>query len=117
MKKTLRILLFTTVFSGMLLTSFADRGVGKKRAKVDFNIKMPTSFTSSLKFNLRNGLKYNGTFFNNKSTSNVNKTVLQNAYVTYKKGNSVYILPYKQKLFVPDVKQGFTGTKLIIRLR
>ncbi len=115
MKKFVRILLFTAVFSGILLTSFADRGVGKKRAKVEFNIKMPSSFKSSLNLNLRNGLKYCGTLFN--TTKTVSKTGTQNVFVTYKKGNSVYILPYKQKLFVPDVKQGFTGTKLIIRLR
>jgi hypothetical protein len=40
----------------------------------------------------------------------------QNNIVTYRKGNSVYIVPYKQKVLVADVRQGFTGTKLIIRV-
>jgi hypothetical protein len=40
-----------------------------------------------------------------------------NTLVTYQKGNSVYILPYKQKVLVADVQQGYTGTKLIIKMK
>jgi hypothetical protein len=34
MKKALRILLLTAAFTGLLLPSFADRGLGKKKNKV-----------------------------------------------------------------------------------
>ncbi len=97
---------------GQLFTSFADRGIGKKKSKVVLNIKMPVSFQSSLNFNLRNGLKYTGSLI-----SSTPKTYSSNALITYQKGNSIYIMPYKQKLLVADVKQGYTGTKLIIKIR
>jgi hypothetical protein len=115
MKKIARILLLTFILTGQLLTSFADRGIGKKKAKVMLNIKMPASFQSSLNFNLRNGLKYTGSL-----TNNTAKTIFPysaNTLITYQKGNSIYILPYKQKVLVADVQQGYTGTKLIIRMR
>jgi hypothetical protein len=99
---------------GQLFTSFADRGIGKKKTKVVLNIKMPVSFQSSLNFNLRNGLKYTGSLI---STSSKPYTSASNALITYQKGNSIYILPYKQKLLIADVKQGYTGTKLIIKIR
>jgi hypothetical protein len=117
MKKNLRIILFTAMLTGFMLTSFADRGdrgaAGKKRTKVALNIKMPTSFNSSFKFNLRNGLKYNGSLISPNKSSVKTGT---NTFITYQKGNSVYIIPYKQKIIVPDYKAGTVGAKLIIRL-
>jgi hypothetical protein len=35
--------------------------------------------------------------------------------VSYQKGNTIYIIPYKQKIIMPEVKPGYTGMKLIIR--
>ena len=117
MKKNLRIILFTSVFMGLLFTSSADRGAGKKRTtKAAFNIKMPSTFQSSLNFNLRNGLKYNGSFVSPNKTTFVKGTTTSNAFVTYQKGNSIYIVPYKQRIIIPVVKQGFVGAKLVIRL-
>jgi hypothetical protein len=113
MKMNLRIILFTVAFMGLLFTSFADRGTGKKRTKTTLNIKMPTTFNSSFKFNLRNGLKYNGSLISPNKSSVRTGT---NTFITYQKGNSVYIIPYKQKLIVPDYKAGTVGAKLIIRL-
>jgi hypothetical protein len=117
MKKNFRIILFTTMLMSLMLTSFADRGdrgaVAKKRTKVALNIKMPTTFNTSFKFNLRNGLKYNGSLISpTKSTVRTGT----NTFITYQKGNSVYIIPYKQKIIVPDYKAGMVGAKLIIRL-
>ena len=117
MKKNIRIILFTAVFTGMLLTSFADRGVGKKRTvKTTFNIKMPSTFQSSLNFNLRNGLKYSGSLITTNRITSIVKTNTTNAFVTYQKGNSVYIIPYKQRIVVPEIKLGYVGAKLVIRL-
>jgi hypothetical protein len=113
MKKTLRILSLVTLFTIQMSVSFADRGVGKKKNKVVLNIKSPADFTKSLNFNLKNGLKYTGSLV---STSVTTPTTNFNFLITYQKGNSVYILPYRQKVLVADVRQGYTGTKLIIRV-
>jgi hypothetical protein len=120
MKKLFRILLLTTAFTGLLLPSFADRGLGKKKNKVTLNIKTPTSFASSLRFNLRNGMKYTGSSLlrplgNTKTVTT--STYSFNTLVTYQKGKSIYIVPMKQKVLVADVRQGYTGAKLIIRMR
>jgi hypothetical protein len=40
---------------------------------------------------------------------------LNNTLVTYQKGNTVYIIPQKQVYTVPEMKQGYTGLKLIIK--
>jgi hypothetical protein len=113
MKISLRILSLVTLFTIQMNFSFADRGVTKKKNKVVLNIKSPNSFKSSLNFNLKNGLKYTGSLMTNSITTN---PTTSNYLVTYQKGNSVYILPYKQKIFVADIRQGYTGTKLIIRV-
>ena len=113
MKISIRILSLVTLFTIQMNISFADRGVTKKKSKVVLNIKTPNSFKSNLNFNLKNGLKYTGSLIANSVTTNPNSF---NHLVTYQKGNSVYILPYKQKIFVADVRQGYTGTKLIIRV-
>jgi hypothetical protein len=116
MKKTFRILFLTTILSGVLFTSFADRGAGRKKKKIVFNIKVPVSFTKALDFNLHNGMRFTGTFLKPNTTITPN-VFSYNTLVTYQKGNSVYIVPYKQKVLVADVQQGYTGTKLIIKMK
>lgn len=113
MKKISRILFFSTLLITHMYVSYADRGIGKKKIKVVLNIKTSNNFTSSLNFNLRNGMKYTGSITTN--TVSVPTTKI-NTLITYQKGNSVYILPIKQKLIVADVRKGYTGTKLIIKL-
>jgi hypothetical protein len=120
MKSLLRISFLTLLLSGQMFASFADRGAGKKRGnKVVLNIKSPASFSSSLNFNLRNGLKYTGSFTSPlvNTQKNYPNQFSFNTFVTYQKGNSVYIVPYKQKIFVADYHQGFAGTKLIIKIK
>ncbi len=113
MKTSLRILSLVTLLTIQMNLLFADRGVTKKRNKVVLNIKTPNNFKNSLNFNLKNGLKYTGSLITNSVTTTPS---IYNYLVTYQKGNSVYILPYKQKICVADVRQGYTGTKLIIRV-
>ena len=114
MNNSFRILSLVTLFTIQMNISFADRGVSKKKNKVVINIKTPNNFKTALNFNLKNGLKYTGSLIMNSVTAAPNSF---NNLITYQKGNSVYILPYKQKIFVADVHQGFTGTKLIIRFQ
>jgi hypothetical protein len=117
MKQLFRILSITAILTSILLTSFADRGIGKKsKSKAVLNIKMPTTFRSSLNFNLKNGLKYSGSLVSTHKTIIPGSTT-SNTLITYQKGKTIYILPYKQKLIVGDYKQGFAGAKLVISLK
>ncbi|MEO6488408.1 MAG: hypothetical protein ABIO04_00590 [Ferruginibacter sp.] len=106
-----KILLFS-ILTGTMLVSFADRGVGKKsKSKIMLNINTNNSFKTS--FNINAGMKYRGSLLTNvqKQNTSLNTTEL----ITYQKGSSIYIVPYKPKVIVPEVKQGYTGIKLIIK--
>jgi hypothetical protein len=95
---------------------FADRGTGKKSNKVRTTLNIaPTasSLKSTVMSNLKNGLSYKGSFLTTKHTSNA--VVASNTMLTYQKGNTTYLLPYKTKMAVADMGQGYTGVKLIIR--
>lgn len=100
--------------TGIMLVSFADRGIGKRsRAKIMLNVTTANSFKSSLSLNLKGGLKYKGSLLTDihQEPGSITATEL----VTYQKGSSIYIVPYKPKIIVPEVKQGYTGLKLIIK--
>lgn len=111
MLKITKILLLFVVCNGIMLSVHADKGVGKKSAKkISFDIK-PSDVKSKINFSLKSGLTYKGSLINTSSTSFSGTNTL----VTYKKGNTTYILPYKQKVIVSEVGKGYTGMKLIIK--
>lgn len=93
--------------------AFADRGAGKKnKVKTVLNITPGTSFKNSILANVKSGLSYKGSLL---STTRTSSTIINSSLMTYQKGNTTYIIPYKNKIAVPDMKQGYAGVKLIIR--
>ena len=113
MSKIAKKILLLGILIGTMLVSFADRGIGKKsKTKVLLNINTNNSFKNSISFNLKAGLKYKGSLL---STSQQTNSLTSTELITYQKGNSIYIVPYKQKIIVPEIKQGYTGLKLIIK--
>lgn len=95
---------------------FADRGTGKKSNKVKTTLNINTSSTSlksSILSNLKNGLTYKGSFIASREVSG--SLMVNNTLMTYQKGNTTYIIPYKSKITVADMQQGYTGVKLILR--
>lgn len=114
MTKTTKIMLIALVSAGVALNAMADRGVGKKSktTKVTLNISTPSTLKSSLSLNLKNGLRYTGSMVQNQPNG-----MMRTSLVTYQKGNITYIIPYKQKIVMPEIKQGYTGLKLIIKPR
>ncbi len=118
MKKSIKILFISFVLGGLAFSSFADRGVGKKKNKVKLNITTTESgFKSSLAFNLKSGLVYTGSLLAQPVSVNNHPSIVlpHNQLITYQKGNSIYIVPFKQKVFVTETRQGYTGLKLIIK--
>ncbi len=106
-------LLTATVLLGVVSTVFADRGIGKKtKYKAKINIVMPSTLRNSIGFNLKTGLSYKGTLLPNNSGMFTNTSIS-----TYQKGNTIYIIPYKHKIAVPEMRQGYTGVKLILKPR
>ncbi|HAO46761.1 MAG TPA: hypothetical protein PLZ45_05155 [Ferruginibacter sp.] len=114
MTSNAKMILGIAILSSIAFTALADRGIGKKsKANVSLNIATSGSLRNSISVNLKSGLKYTGSLLAGQQTDG--KTILNNTLLTYKKGNTVYIIPHKQVIAVPEMSQGYTGMKLIIK--
>jgi len=114
MRKLSKLLLMASMLFGIAVSAFADRGVAKKsKSKITLNISTPTTLRNSVSLNLKSGLRYSGSMLLSQHT--INNSMISNTLVSYQKGNTVYIIPYKQKIVMPEIKPGYTGMKLILR--
>ena len=114
MLKKAKLILIVLMLSGIGFSAMADKGIGKKnKSKVTLNIKTGNSLRNSISVNLKSGLKYTGSLLVNQQINST--SYLSNTLLTYQKGNTVYIIPHKQIIAVPEMKQGYTGMKLIIK--
>ena len=109
-----KILFVVLMLSGIGFSALADKGIGKKsKSKVNLNITTGNSLRNSISLNLKTGLKYTGSLLVNQQISGT--TYLTNTLLTYQKGNTIYIIPHKQIIAIPEIKQGYTGMKIIIK--
>lgn len=110
---TKKLLAVALLFS-IVADAWADRGIGKKNNnKTILNITAPSNLRNSIAFNLKSGLSYKGSLLNsNKMNGNA---IMNTSIVTYQKGNTTYIIPYKNKITVTEIGQRYTGMKIIIR--
>jgi hypothetical protein len=99
---------------GVWLIASADRGGFVKKNKTHLNISVQGSLKNSIAFSLKSEIFYRGSFLLN--TQHIGNAYISDAIVSYKKGNTIYILPYKQKIVTPEYSQK-DGYKLIIRSR
>src|SRR6476619_4759558 len=81
----------------------ADKGGFVKKNKTHLNIAVQGSLKNSIAFNLKSGIYYKGSFLLN--TQQIGNAFVSDAFISYKKGNTVYILPYKQKIITPEYTQ------------
>lgn len=110
MKQTFKISLIAILVCGSVFSSFADRGLRKKsRSHIALNINTEHGFKNNVSLNLKNGLKYKGMMLS-ESDNFSNISFLK----YYQKGNTLYILPPKQKILSTELRQGYTGMKLVI---
>ena len=114
MKKYFKISGVVVLALGICFFAFADRGGFVKKDKTRLNIKMNGNLKNSISFNLKSGLTYRGSFLTDQEQ--IGNTMISDLYVSYKKGNTIYIVPYKQKIVIPQYSQS-EGYKLIIRGR
>lgn len=114
MIKKAKMILIVLMLSSIGFSAMADKGIGKKsKSKVSLNITTVNTLRSSISLNLSTGLKYTGSLLVNQQVDG--KSLFSNTLLTYQKGNTVYIIPQKQVIVVPEMKQGYTGMKLIIK--
>ena len=114
MKKITKMLLVMALLFGTVVSTLADRGIGRKsKNKVELNISTPSTLRSSIFFNLRSGLKYTGSLLSKQQPTA--PSFFSNTLITYQKGNSIYILPSQQVIAVPEIISGFTGVKITLK--
>ncbi len=112
MKKATKILIVCVLSFGIGLLSFADRGGFVKKNKPEVNIETHGTLKNSIQFNLKSGLKYKGSDILN--FQKIGNSIVAESIVTYKKGNTTYLIPFKQKIAIPEyTREG--GYKLILR--
>ncbi|MEP7144075.1 MAG: hypothetical protein ABI707_14430 [Ferruginibacter sp.] len=110
---TKKLLAIALLFS-IVAEAWADRGVGRKtKSKAILNITAPSNIRNSVTFNIKSGLCYKGSLLNTRQT--LGSAIVNTSIVTYQKGNTTYIIPYKNKITVAEIGQGYTGMKIIIR--
>jgi hypothetical protein len=114
MKTSLKISLLACLLFSNVLYSFADRGLRKKgkSSRVTLNINTSGGFHSNLPGNLKSGLRLRGyTPIQNGNSA------IQQGIKTYQKGNTLYLVPQRAKIILPDFKPGYSGVKLVIPTR
>jgi hypothetical protein len=106
-----KYVLIVVVFLTTVTAVFADRGgtVKKSKSKTTLNIVTHSSIRNSIGFNLKSGLSYKGSLLVNRSP------MMSTSITTYQKGNTIYIVPQKQRIIIPEMRQGYTGLKIIIK--
>lgn len=114
MLKYSRIVTVVMLVFGVCFFAFADRGGFVKKDKPHLNIETNGNLKNSIPFNLKSGLTYTGSFFTDQQR--IGNMMVSDTYISYRKGNTVYILPYRQKILIPAYTQK-DGYKLILRTR
>jgi hypothetical protein len=112
MSKKSKFLLLLGVCCGTMLLSYADRGYSKKaRTKASMNIETRNGFKNNLSLNLNSGLQYKGSIISNTRAGN---PFVSSNLITYQKGNTIYIMPACQKIFVATQGAKDPGVKITI---
>ncbi len=114
MNKYIKIALVVLFACSVWFIASADRGGFVKKNKTHLNIAVQGTLKNSIAFNLKSGVYYKGSFLLN--TQQIGNAFISDAFISYKKGNTIYILPYKQKVLMPEYTRK-DGYKLIIRSR
>lgn len=114
MKQFSKAILIFCSASSILLMSYADRGIrSRSHNNVVLNINTNKNFRSALTQNMKLGLNDKG--FSYVEKQNEKGIYLGSTIRTFQKGNTFYILPNRNKVIVPEIKQGYSGMKLVFK--
>ncbi len=114
MNRFTKKLLAVAVLFSVVVEAWADKGVGRRtKNNTSLNILASGNIKNSIGFNMKSGLSYKGSLLNTRVP--VGNSLMGSSLVTYQKGNTTYIIPFKTKITVPEIQPGYTGMKVIIR--
>lgn len=97
---------------GLGVLTYADRGGITRKDKPQLNIELHGTLKNSIPFNLKSGIVFRGSEILN--TRRIGNSLVSESVISYKKGNTTYLLPYKQRILIPQYSAK-DGYKLIIR--
>lgn len=99
-KRILRTGFFSAVLFIIVALAFASKGGGDKKKTSTFkNDFVPIRITNG--FTLKTGPSFSGSHI--LSTERNNKSFSYNSLMTYQKGNTTYILPFKYKVNIGTI--------------
>lgn len=101
------------VLSGIVFASYADRGI-KRTAKKKVVVNIPASFKKGSSASLSSGAAFKGSFTDN-CEDDCNTQSNNHVLMTFQKGNSVYIVPVRQKVFHPESDNTLIIPKLVVK--
>lgn len=105
MRKLIRQTVISTLLLAVVGLAFASKGGGDKKNNKSIPLKAEfTPIRTTGNFTLKSSPAYSGSFFLGQEKTNT--TISFNTLVTYEKGNSVFIMPYKYKVNMPNITDG-----------
>ena len=110
-RKLTRKLLVSILLVAVVGLTFASKGGGGDKKNKSVPIK--TEFTpirTTGNFTLKSSPNYSGSFFLGQERTK--STVSFNTLVTYERGNSIFIMPYKYKVNIPGLSDGTNRSNL-----
>ena len=112
LRKLMRKVLVSTLLIAVVGLAFASKGGGGEKKK-DNSIPLKTNFVpirTTNGFTLKTGPSYTGSYLlGQEKTDNY---VSFHTLITYQKGNSIYIMPYKYKMNTASVYLNNSGSNL-----
>ncbi len=112
MFKHTKLITAALLFSFVTYVAVADRGGFGRRNKIHFNITPLSNLKRSINFNLKSGLHFrDNTVLSHQAVGN---SIFNSSLLSYQKGNTIYIVPYKQKILIQSYTPA-SGYKLILR--
>lgn len=114
MNKYTRILPVILLFCSVCLIASADRGRFDVRRKITLDVNPADNIKNAVAFTLKSGTVYKGSLVMKQET--IGNTIISDIVISYKKGNTIYLLPAKQRVSVPKYSPK-EGSKLTIQLR
>jgi hypothetical protein len=98
-KRIIRLSVFSLLMVAVVALAFASKGGGGKKKTPIKNDFVPVRTTSG--FTLRTGVNYSGSHIFGVERNDRNYNF--NTVITYQKGNTTFIVPYKYKVNAPSL--------------
>jgi hypothetical protein len=113
MRKMLRKAFASTLLLAVVGLTFASKDGGGDKKKKSDAIPLKTEFVpirTTNNFTLKAGPSYSGSIL--LSQEKTKTTISFNTLITYEKGNSIFVMPYKYRVNTPSMMDASSKTNL-----